>query len=280
MSLRLLKKTENDTGYDGLVKTLRLESPGHLTGFSIQTVPSTLSEIGKKRKVPVPTIASLGHIHIRINTAKAKKQGLALLHYWCQSRCQSPQWLSNGRPRTTTRPIPPSLLSPQPASANTVRYLALWITRTKIPRLQGERSLPPPSRVHPVMAMADSLQRLRTLFRIGKIVPPLPKTCLLVPLLKTSRCGCQLPMRSSVRRSENVPQANTGIPPKKRARRYCRSSKNSPYSTPIPLPSLSRPLSLTKVSNCRVARRRGGIAIAIATYVESTRRNYQQLCYE
>ena len=71
---RLLMKTANNTGCDGLVKTPRRESPGHLTGFPILTVPPTLSEIGKKRKVPVPTIAPLGHIYIRNNTAKGKKQ--------------------------------------------------------------------------------------------------------------------------------------------------------------------------------------------------------------
>jgi len=52
MSLRLSKKMATDTGYDGLVVTLRQESPGHLTGFLIHTVPPTLSEIGIKRKVP------------------------------------------------------------------------------------------------------------------------------------------------------------------------------------------------------------------------------------
>src|SRR5258708_5720858 len=76
MSLRLSKKTGNDTAYDGLVKTLRQEDPGHLTGFLIHTVPPTLSDIGKKRKVLVLTIAPLEHIHIRDNTAK-KQESLA-----------------------------------------------------------------------------------------------------------------------------------------------------------------------------------------------------------
>lgn len=72
--MRFSKKTANDTRYDGLAKTLRQESLGHLTGFLIHTVHPTLSEIGKKRKVPVPTIELLGHIHIPNNTAKVKKQ--------------------------------------------------------------------------------------------------------------------------------------------------------------------------------------------------------------
>jgi hypothetical protein len=51
-SLKSSKKTESDTRYNGLVKTPRQASPGHLSGLLIHIAPPTLSKIGKKRKVP------------------------------------------------------------------------------------------------------------------------------------------------------------------------------------------------------------------------------------
>jgi hypothetical protein len=240
MSLRLSKKTANNTRYDGLVKTLRQESHGHLTGSLIHTVPPTLLENGKKRKVPVPTIASIGHIHIRDNTGKPKKKESLASASVSNSSVAFKRPSENRNAASTSKPPVPT-------------------TR--------KRKHSPPSGP-PDKADEDSAPSRRK--RLAAESTPsdghggqsAPAHAL--PNRKDRPTTTDLPSHPPLEQIEMwVPTPNAKFGPPKRKRligkhqdppkeiveflaRYVPDPAKTPVPTPIPLPSSSRPLSLTE----------------------------------
>jgi hypothetical protein len=241
MSLRLSKKTvsANDTGYDGLVKTLRQESPGHLTGLLIHTVPPTLSEIGKKRKVPVPTIAPLGHIHIRNNTGKAKKQDSPASASVSKSSVAFKRPSENRDVASTSEPFVPTTRkrkhsTPSGSLDNTVedstpsrrKRLAATVESTPSDGHGGQPTAP--ARALP------NRKDLPTTTENLPSHPPLEEIEMWVP---TPNAKFGPPKRKSTAGKRRDPPkegpVDIAVPTK------------TPVPTPIPRPSLSRPLSLT-----------------------------------
>ena len=253
MSLRLSKKTANDTGYDGLVKTLRQESPGHLTGFLIHIVPPTLSEIGKKRKVPVPEIALLGHIHIRNNTAKSKKQEVSV---------GGQVWVLNTRPQPekVAASLPKSLVAFKRPSEN--RDTASTSEPPVATTRKRKHSIPSGSVDN---AAEDSTpSRRKRLAAAVKSTPSNPhggqSTAPALPNRKDRLATTEdLPSHPPLEEIEMwVPTPNAKFGPPKRKRTAGEPQDpaqegrvdiavpaKTPVPTPIPPPSLPRPLSLT-----------------------------------
>jgi hypothetical protein len=240
MSLRLLKKTAINTGYDGLVKTLRQESPGHLTGFLIHTVPSTLSEIGEKRKVPVPTIAPLGHIHIQNNTGKAKKQDSLASSSVSKSSVAFKRPSENrsaastsGPPVPTTRKRKHSTLSGSPDNAeedsapSRRKRLAAVVESIKSGGHGGQSTAPAP-------ALPNRKDRPTTTEDLSSR-PPLEEIEMWVPT-PNAKFGPPKRKRTAGERRD----------PPKEGRVDIAVPAKTPVPTPIPLPSSSRPLSLTE----------------------------------
>ena len=251
MSLRFSKKTANDTRYDGLAKTLRQESLGHLSGFLIHTVPPTLSEIGKKRKVPVPTIEPLGHIHIRNNTAKAKKQ----------------------RPLASTSVSKP-LASKSSASKSPVAFKRPRTVENRDAASTSELTVPTTrKRKHTSSASLDNAGEDSTPSRRKRLAVPVKSTpsdghggqstapALALPNLKdrptTTEDFLSRPPLEEVEMWVPTPNAKFGPPKRKRTTRKRRDPPKegpvdiavpakTPVPTPIPPPSLSRPLSLVE----------------------------------
>ena len=239
MSLRLLTKTANNTGYDGLVKTLRQESPGHLTGFLVHTVPSTLSETGKKRKVPVPTIAPLGHIHIQNNTGKSKKQDSVAPSSVSKSSVafkrpseKRDATSTSGPPVPTTRKRKHSTLSGSPDHAvgdsapPRRKRLAAAVESTPSDGHGGQSTAPAP-------ALPNRKDRPATTEDLSSR-PPLEEIAMWVPT-PNAKFGPPKRRRTAGERRD----------PPKEGRVDIAVPAKTPVPTPIPISSLSRPLSLT-----------------------------------
>ena len=240
MSLRLSKKIANDTRYDGLVKTLRQESPGHLTGFLIRTVLSTSSEIGKKRKVPIPTIAPLGHIHIRNNTAKTKRQDSLASALVSKSPVAFKRPSENRNAASTSKssvPTPRKRKHPTPSgspdsgnedSAPSRRKRFAAAVESTPSGSQGGQSTAP---AHALSNKNDPPATTENLLSR----PPLEEIEMWVPI-PNAKFGPPKRKRTTGKRRD---------PPKEGPVDIAVHAK-TPVPTPTPLSSLSRPLSLTK----------------------------------
>ena len=232
MRLSTKTVTANNTGYNGLVKTLRQESPGHLTGFLIPTVPPTLSEIGRKRKVPVSIIAPPGHIHIRSNTVKAKKHDSLVSPSVSKSSvafkrpsenrdAAAPIYTARKRKHSTT-----SGNADEDSAHSRGKRLAAAVKSTPSDS-HGVQSLAP------AHALPNSKDRLTTTEALPSR-PPLEEIETWVPT-PNAKFGPPKRKRTAGKRqgpSKGGP-VDIAVPAK------------TPVPTPIPLPSLSRPLTLT-----------------------------------
>lgn len=240
MSLRLSKKTANDTGYDGLVKTLRRENPGHLNGFLIHTVPPTLSEIGRKKKVPVPTIAPLGHIHIRNNTAKGKKQESLASASGSESTVafkrpsENRDAASASKPPVSTTPkrkrsTPSGSVdnaAEDPASSRRKRFAAA-VESTPNGGYGRQSTVP----AHAPLNRKGRPTNTRDL----PSHPPLEEIGMWVPT-PNAKFGPPKRKRTAGERRDPAKEGHVDI----------AVPAETPVPTPLPLPSSSRPLSLTE----------------------------------